>query len=342
MGSAVSALQISGWGMAVPDQVVTSKEIGERFGVDEDWVVSRCGIKERRQVEVKDMPDGTRVSAESTASLSIDAGRRALEKAGLTGADIAHLILATATPEQLAPATSAIVHGALGIGGSAMDVNAECTGWLSGLVLATGLMAMDPRPILLIGVAVNSLIAHPEDPNLSILAGDGAGAVVLTPGPKKWVLAWDLEANGKLADALKIVAGGSRMPATVETARQGLHYVQFNGTEIYLNAVRYSVRTVRKTLTAAGVGPDDVDHIIPHQANIRIIDSMLNHAKLRQDRVITNLDRYGNTASASIPMALTEAMEEGRIKDGDLVLLAAFGGGMTWGSLLLRWGGEDT
>ena len=329
----MTGFQIAGWGMSVPERVVTSVEIAERFGVTEDWIVSRCGIRERRFVSP---------GKESTASLAIEAGRRALERAGLTGSDIAHLILASATPEQLSPATSVFVQHELGITGSAHDVNAECSGFVYGLVTAAGLMTLDPRPILLIGSDTHSLTINPKDRDLSILAGDGAGAVVLTPTPSKWMLAWNLGADGSKADSLKIQAGGSRMPITEEAVRNGLHYSEIKGNEIYLNAVRFSVRTIRATLEQAKVEVHEVDHVLPHQANIRIINSILSHTGLPQEKLITNLERYGNTASASMPIALTEALDADRIKDGDVVLLAGFGAGMTWGSMLLKWGGEAT
>ncbi|MEU3186181.1 ketoacyl-ACP synthase III [Streptomyces sp. NPDC006923] len=326
----MSGFDITGWGMAVPERKVTSVELAERFGVDENWIVSRCGIRERRAVG----------PGQTTASLAVEAGRRALDKAGLTGGDIAHLIVATATPEQPSPATSAFVHHELGVAGSAHDVNSECAGFVYGLVSAMALIAVDPRPILLIGSDTHTLTANPADRDLSILVGDGAGAVVLVPGPENRVRAWNLGADGSCAGSLKVLAGGSRMPTTEETVREGLHFAQINGNEIYLNAVRYTVRTVRETLESAKVDAADVDHVIPHQANIRIINSILSHTGLRSGALVTNLERYGNTASASIPIALTEALEDGRIQHGDLVLLAGFGAGMTWGSMLLEWGGE--
>lgn len=325
----MTGFDITGWGMSVPERVVTSAELAQRFGVDEHWVVSRCGIRERRAVD----------PGQTTASLAVEAGRRALEKAGLTGADIAHLIVATATPEQPSPATSAFVHHELGIAGSAHDVNSECAGFVYGLVSAMALIAIDPRPILLIGSDTHTLTANPKDRDLSILVGDGAGAIVLQPGPEMRVRAWNLGADGSCAGSLKVLAGGSRMPTTAETVAQGLHYAQINGNEIYLNAVRYTVRTVRETLEAAKTEAADIDHVVPHQANIRIINSILSHTGLRKEALITNLQKYGNTASASIPIALTEALQEGRIKTGDTVLLAGFGAGMTWGSILLEWGG---
>lgn len=315
--------------MAVPERVVTTTELAARFGVEEDWILSRCGIRERRAVD----------PGQTTASLAVEAGRRALDRAGCSGTDIAHLIVATATPEQLSPATSAFVHHDLGIAGSAHDVNAECSGFVYGLITAAALMAIDPRPILLIGSDTHSLTVNPLDRDLSILVGDGAGAIVLQPSPENWMLSWNLGADGSRTDSLQVQAGGSRMPTTEQTVRDGLHFAEIKGNEIYLNAVRFTVRSVRATLESAKVQPADVDHIIPHQANIRIINSILSHTGLAPEHLVTNLDRYGNTASASVPIAMTEALDAGRITNGDLVLLAGFGAGMTWGSALLEWGG---
>jgi len=327
----LTGFRITGWGMSVPDRTITSAELANRFGVDEDWIVGRCGIRERRAV----------AEGESTASLAVGAGRAALASAGLSPGDIAHLIVSTATPEQLSPATSAFVQHDLGVTGSAHDVNAECTGFVYGLISAIALLNLDPRPILLIGSDTHSLTTSPEDRDLGILVGDGAGALVIEPSDETWLIAWNLGADGRNTGSLKIPAGGSRMPTTVETAQQGLHFAQINGNEIYLHAVRHTVRSVRKTLESAGVQPDDIDHIIPHQANLRIISSIIQHTGLPYERLITNLERYGNCASASIPIAMTEALDQGRIRDGELVLLAGFGAGMTWGSVLLRWGGVN-
>lgn len=327
----MNGFAITGWGMAVPEHIVTTTELAARFGVDEDWIFSRCGIRERRAVG----------PGQTTATLAVEAGRRALDRAGLSGSEIAHLIVATATPEQPSPATSAFVHHDLGIAGSAHDVNAECSGFVYGLITAAALMTIDPKPILLIGSDTHTLTVHPLNRDLGILVGDGAGAIVLQPSTENWMLSWNLGADGSRADSLKVQAGGSRMPTTEQTVRDGLHFAEIKGNDIYLNAVRFTVRTVRATLESAKVEPEDVDHIVPHQANIRIINSIFDHTGLPPDRLITNLDRYGNTASASIPIAMTEALNAGRINNGDLVLLAGFGAGMTWGSVLLQWGGAS-
>lgn len=327
----MSSFSVPGWGISVPDRVLSNAELASRFGVTDDWIVRRCGIRERRVVE----------PSQTTASLAVEAGRAALAKAGLTGKDIAHLIVATATPEQPSPATSAFVQHGLGITGSAHDVNAECAGFLYGFVSALGLMALDPRPVLLIGSDTHSLMTRPEDRDLSILVGDGAGAVVLVPSPGEPALrAWNLGADGSCTGSLKVLAGGSRMPPTEENIRAGLHYAKINGNEIYLNAVRYTVRTIRETLDAAKASPAEVSHFIPHQANIRIINSIIDHSGVPEKSLIANLDRYGNTASASVPIALSEALDQGRINTGDNVLLAGFGAGMTWGSMYLKWPGR--
>jgi 3-oxoacyl-[acyl-carrier-protein] synthase-3 len=325
----VSGFDITGWGMYVPQRTIASSDLAEHFGVDEDWIVGRCGIRERRAV----------VPGETTASLAVEAGRRALDRAGLAPTDIAHLIVATATPEQPSPATSAFVQHGLGIKGSAHDVNAECAGFIYSFISAAALMKLDPRPVLVIGSDTHSLTTDPDDRDLGILVGDGAGAVVLEPSTNEWLVSWHLGADGSCVDSLKIPAGGSRMPTSEETVRAGLHYASINGNEIYLYAVRHTVRTIKTTLESGKLAADEVDHFIPHQANLRIIQSILKHTGIPEDRLVANLDKYGNCASASIPIALTEALDAGRVSDGDRVLLAGFGAGMAFGSILLDWGG---
>jgi 3-oxoacyl-[acyl-carrier-protein] synthase-3 len=327
----VTGIGIIGWGMYVPEHTVTNAELAERFGVDEDWIVRRTGIRQRRVVG----------PGQTTASLAVEAGRRALDRAGVRPDHISHLIVASGTPEQLSPATSSFVQHGLGTGGGAHDVNAECASFAYGLISAAGLMALDPRPILLIGSDTHTLIANPEDRDLSVLVGDGAGAVVLAPHTESWLKAWDLGCDGSKTGSLKIPAGGSRMPASEKTVRRKLHYAQINGNEIYLHAVRYTVRSVRKTLQAVKAEPDEIDHLLPHQANLRIISSILEHTRVPTEKLITNIERYGNTGAASMPIALTEALDSGRIQRGDRILFAGFGAGMVWATALLEWGSGD-
>lgn len=324
----MTGVGIVGWGMYVPERIVTSAELEARFGLEDDWIERRTGIRERRVV----------APGQTTASLAVEAGGRAIERAGLRPDQISHLIVASGTPEQLSPATSAFVQHELGTAGGAHDVNAECAGFAYGLVTAAGLLALDPRPILLIGSDTHTLIADPDDRDLGVLVGDGAGAVVLAPHTESWLQAWDLGCDGSKTESLKIPAGGSRMPASEETVRQGLHYAQINGNEIYLHAVRYTVGSVRKTLEAAKVEPHEIDHLLPHQANLRIISSILEHARVPTEKLITNIERYGNTGAASMPIALTEALDAGRVQPGDRVLFAGFGAGMVWATALFEWG----
>ena len=329
----VTGIGIIGWGKYLPEGRLTNAELAARFDVDDDWIVQRTGIRERRVVE----------KGETTASLAVEAGRRALEKAGVRPDEISHLILASGTPEQLSPATSAFVQRELGTSGGAHDVNAECASFAYGFVVAAGLMAIDPRPILLIGTDTHSLVVNPEDRDLSVLIGDGAGAVVLAPHDRSWLRGWDMGCDGSKVDSLKILAGGSRLPASEQTLRDNLHYAQIKGNEIYLHAVRFTVGSLRKTLTAAELGPEDIDHLLPHQANMRIIEKIMEHGKVPKDRLITNIEYYGNTGAGSMPIALAEALDSGRIQKGDRLMFAAFGAGMVWVTALIEWGaGEQT
>ncbi|MFE2044245.1 3-oxoacyl-ACP synthase III family protein [Streptomyces sp. NPDC059477] len=318
---------IIGWGTHLPDKRLTNAELTARFGIDDDWIVKRTGIRERRIAG----------PGETSASLAVEAGRRALEHAGLRPDQISHLILASGTPEQPSPATSAFVQRELGTTGGAHDTNAECASFAYGLVIAAGLIAIDPRPILLIGTDTHSLVVNPEDRDLSVLIGDGAGAVVLAPHDRSWLRGWDMGCDGTKTDSLKIPAGGSRLPTSETTLRNKLHYAQIKGNEIYLNAVRFTVGSLKRTLNTTGLQPTDIDHLLPHQANMRIIDSILEHSHIPPERLITNIENYGNTGAASMPIALAEALDAGHIKPGDRIMLAAFGAGMVWLTALIEW-----
>ncbi|PCG82035.1 3-oxoacyl-ACP synthase [Streptomyces sp. WZ.A104] len=327
----MSGIGIIGWGKYLPEGRLTNATLAARFGLDDDWIVQRTGIRERRVVG----------PGETTASLAVEAGRRALEHAGLRPDQISHLILASGTPEQLSPATSAFVQRELGTAGGAHDVNAECASFAYGFVVAAGLMAIDPRPILLIGTDTHSLVVNPEDRDLGVLIGDGAGAVVLAPHDRSWLRGWDMGCDGSKVDSLKIPAGGSRLPTSDTTLREKQHYAQIKGNEIYLNAVRFTVGSLKRTLEAADLKPDDIDHLLPHQANLRIIDSILERSGVPRERLITNIEYYGNTGAGSMPIALAEALDAGRIQKGDRVMFAAFGAGMVWLTALIEWGAGE-
>lgn len=308
----MSGAIITGWGAAVPDKVVTNDDLSARLDTSDAWITERTGIKERRI-------GGT------TSQLAIDAGRRALEAAGRDASDIDMLVLATTTPDATVPGTSATVQHALGVSGGAFDLNAACSGFVYSLVVAHGLVLAGARRILVIGSETLSRITDWDDRSMAVLVGDGAGAVVLeaTDGPGE-LLGWDMGADGSLRHLLKCDLGG---------------YLYMNGKEIFRHAVRAVVESSLGALSRARLAPSDVDLFVPHQANARIISAASQRLGIPDDRCVVTIDRYGNTSSASIPLALCDALDGGRLKSGDSVLLSGFGGGMTWASAVLRWGG---
>jgi 3-oxoacyl-[acyl-carrier-protein] synthase-3 len=308
----MSGFRISGWGTCVPDRIVTNAELAETLDTTAEWVTERTGIRERRV-------GGT------TASLATGAGREALERAGLTGADIDVLILATTTPDQTVPGTATAVQAALGVAGGAFDVNAACSGFVYGLVVAEGLIRSGASRILLIGAETLSRVTDWEDRTTAVLFGDGAGALVLekTDGPGS-LISWDLGSDGSLNHILYCEVGGN---------------IQMDGKEVFRRAVRIVVDSATKVLAEAGISSDEVALIVPHQANLRIIQAVCQRLGIEEERAAIVIDRYGNTSSASIPLALADALEHGRVHDGDTLLLTGFGAGMTWASAVLRWPG---
>jgi 3-oxoacyl-[acyl-carrier-protein] synthase-3 len=274
--------------------------------------VESTGIRERRV-------GGT------TAGLSIDSGQAALDMAGIDAADIDALVLSTTTPDRAVPATSATVQAALGTRGGAFDVNAACSGFVYGLVVAHGLIAMGSRKVLMIGTDTLARITDWDDRNTAVLFGDGSGAVVLeaVDGPGQ-MLGWDIDADGTAERLLYAELGGK---------------MQMDGREVFRRAVRIMVDSARKSMAHAGVTADDLALVVPHQANIRIIEAACNRLGVPMERAATVLHRTGNTSSASIPLALADSLDAGRVKHGDLVLLVGFGAGMTAASAILRWDG---
>jgi 3-oxoacyl-[acyl-carrier-protein] synthase-3 len=305
-------LTVRSCGIAVPDKVVTNDDLSARLDTSDAWITERTGIRERRI-------GGT------TSGLAVGAGHQALERAGLEPGDIDVLVLATTTPDAHVPATAATVQAALGTSGGAFDVNAACSGFVYGLVVSSGLIAAGAGRILLIGADTLSRITDWEDRTMAVLVGDGAGAVVLEPvdGPGD-LISWNLNADGNLRHLLKCDIGG---------------YLYMDGKEIFRKAVRVVVESAERALADAGMTAADVDLLVPHQANLRIIQAACQRLGIPEERTAVVIDRYGNTSSASIPLALDDAVSSGRVKSGDRLLLTGFGGGMTWASALLRWGG---
>jgi len=303
-------MRILGWGTALPDKVVTNSDLEKTLDTSDEWIVERSGIRERR-------------IGDSTAELAIAAGRQALERAEVDPSSIDLLILATTTPDQTVPATSAHVHAELALGGGAFDLNAACSGFVYGLVTANAMLEAGARRILLIGAETLSRITDWEDRNTAVLFGDGGGALLLERVTDEGqLLASDLGIDGSARDILKSEVGGT---------------IEMDGREVFKRAVRAMVDSAARTLERAKVSPDDVKLIVPHQANIRIIQAACDRLGIARERAAIVLDRTGNTSSASIPLALVDAIEKGRLREGDLVLLTGFGAGMTWGSALLRW-----
>jgi 3-oxoacyl-[acyl-carrier-protein] synthase-3 len=302
--------RIAGWGAALPDKVVTNNDLAAVLDTSDEWIRDRSGISERRI-------GGT------TAGLAADAGRAALAHAGIKAHDVDLLILATTTPDQQVPATASTVQEMLGLDCGAFDLNAACSGFAYGLVTAFQFVSGGANSVLVIGSETLSRIVDWDDRSTAVLFADGAGAVVLdaTEGDSN-LLGWDLGSDGSLRGILDADIGG---------------YIHMDGKEVFRRAVRVMIDSASRTMLQAGVTADDIALVVPHQANIRIIESANAKLGLSMDRTAVNLDRTGNTSSASIPMALADAANAGRLHAGDLVLLVGFGAGMTWASALLRW-----
>jgi 3-oxoacyl-[acyl-carrier-protein] synthase-3 len=297
--------------MALPDKVVTNADYAARLDTSDAWIVERTGIRERRL-------GGT------TQGLAVEAAAAALDKAGVAPADIDLVILATTTPDKSVPATSSAVQDELGCRGAAFDLNAACSGFSYALVTAVGMFSLGYSRALVIGSDTLSRITDQEDRATAVLFADGAGAVVLESRPgREFLLAQDLGVDGSLESILYADFGG---------------YIQMEGKEVFRRAVRASVDSALKVLKESGTSAQDIALFVPHQANIRIIEAALQRLALPAEKTAICLDRTGNTSAGSMPMALAEAADAGRLGDGDLVLMSGFGAGMTWASCVLRWG----
>jgi 3-oxoacyl-[acyl-carrier-protein] synthase III len=321
---------IAGWGAYAPERRVTNADL-EATGLEtsDQWIVERTGIRERRWAA-----DG-----ESTATMATEAAKIALKDAGVAPGEVDLVIVATATPDQIVPATSAFVSDALGLTCGSFDLGAACAGFAYALVVANGLIATGgASTVLIVGAETISRFIDPEDRGTAIIFGDGAGAAVVRASDEPGLLSWDLGCDGSAANLIEVVAGGSRKPTSSETIAAGEHFVRMQGNEVFRKAVRAVVESAGAALDKAGVEASEIDLFVPHQANVRIIEAVGSRLGIPMERTVVNIDRYGNTSAASIPLALVEAAESGRLEDGDLVLLAGFGAGMTWASAVIRWG----
>jgi 3-oxoacyl-[acyl-carrier-protein] synthase-3 len=325
----LTGAQITGWGSALPDRVVTNQDIMTLFDTSDEWIVERSGIHTRRAATgpfVKEQPPShPEGGLGTTAELTVVAGRKALDSADVSGSDIGLLILCTTTPDQLIPASSAAASAALGIGGGAMDINAACAGFTYGLITAAGIVAAGMEKVLLVGSETLTRATNWADRSNAFLFGDGAGAVVVEAcAGESSLLGWDLGVDGSLVPLLYADHGSPGMV--------------MRGQEVFRKAVRVTVDSATASMERAKVAADDIALFVPHQANIRIMEAAASRLGLPPEKVASVIDKTGNTSSASIPLALIDAVESGRLRDGDLVLLAGFGAGMTWASAVWRWG----
>lgn len=322
--------KIEGIGFYVPEEVVTNHDLEKILDTSDEWIVERTGIKERRRARQDEL----------TSDLGVKASIAAMEKAGTSKEEIELIICATATPDHLFPSTGCLIGAKLGLNNvPAFDIAAGCTGFVYALAIADSFIRAGAyKKILVVGAEEIFKIVDPEDRSTYVLFGDGAGAAVVssTEDENEGIIGWEINADGSYGDLLILPARGVAIPLTCETLKEKLHYVKMKGNEVFKLAVKNMGDVAVNLVKKLNINPNDIDWIIPHQANVRIIQALSKRLGVGMDKVIVNVDKYGNTSAASIPIAMAEAIEEGMIKKGDLVLLVAFGAGLTWGAMLLR------
>ncbi len=325
---------ISGIGSYVPEKILTNFDLSQMVDTNNEWIVERTGIEQRRIAD----------KSQAASDLATIAAKRALEDAKTKAEDIDLIIVATATPDHAFPSTACIVQKNIGATKAvAFDMSAACSGFIYAIITGANFISTGVyKKVLVIGSEVLSSILNWEDRNTCVLFGDGAGAVVLESCEEGFgIMSYDLGSDGNNGDVLTVPAGGSRLPATIDTIDKRLHGIQMDGKEVFKFAVRIMEKTSLNSLKKAGLELEDLDFLVPHQANIRIIDAALKKLNLSKEKTYTNLNKYGNMSAASVPVALDEAVKEKKIKKGDNVIMVAFGGGLTWGSLVLKWSREE-
>lgn len=321
---------IAGIGTYVPERVLTNADLEKMVDTSDEWIRTRSGIRERHIAAPE----------EATSDMSVIAAERALLDAGVSPEEVDLIIVATNTPDMLFPATACLVQDRLKAKhAAAFDLAAGCTGTIYAMVAGSQFINIGAyKTVLVIGAETLSKVLNWEDRNTCVIFGDAAGALVLRPARKGYgLLAFKLGSDGGGGPLLTLPAGGSRMPVSLETVEKKLHTVHMNGREVFKFAVRVMGEAAEEVLSAAGLTKDDLDFFIPHQANIRIIEAAAKRLGLSMDKVMVNVDRYGNTSTASIPLALDEALREGTIKNDDNIVMVGFGAGLTWGAVALRW-----
>jgi 3-oxoacyl-[acyl-carrier-protein] synthase III len=323
------AISITGLGCRVPERVITNDELSTMMDTNDEWIRERTGIRERRIAAPE----------EALSDLCLPACRDALAQAGLDAGEIDLIIVATVTPDMAFPSTGAILADELGAhDAAAYDLSAGCTGFMYAVAQGYGMLAGGlAQKALIVGGDVLSRILDWSDRSTAVLFGDGAGAVVLEQVPAGGFLGFELGADGSGGPQLYVPAGGSRSPATEETVAERMHFVKMNGREVFKFATRVLVSSAEAVLAECGRSIEDVDVYVPHQANVRIIEHARQKLGIPEEKTVIDVDRYGNTSSGSIPLALADATADGRLRPGQLVLMTGMGAGLTWGSGLIEW-----
>jgi len=321
---------ITGTGSYLPQKEITNFDLEKTVDTTDEWIKTRTGISKRRVADDKT----------ATSDLATEAAKRAIEDARLSPEDIDLIIVATVTPDMAFPSTACIVQKNIGATkAAAFDIEAACSGFVYGITIGEQFIKSGVyKNVLVIGAETLSKILNWKDRNTCVLFGDGAGAAILQPVEEGYgILSSTLGADGASGDYLTQPAGGSRIPASLESIENNLHYVQMDGSEVFKFAVRIMAKSALQAIENSGLNINDIDYMIPHQANIRIIEAAAKRLKIDMDKVYVNLNNYGNMSAASVPVALDEAVRKDNIKAGDIVTLVAFGGGLTWGSSVIKW-----
>jgi len=328
--SSARPVRIAGTGSAAPENIMTNADLERIVDTSDEWITTRTGIKERRIA-----PPGM-----TTSDIALPASEMAMEDAGITAADLDGIICATVTPDQIFPSMACTLQAKLGAPQAfAFDVSAACSGFLYSVGVAQGMIASGQvEKVLVVGAELLSRVTNWQDRTTCTLLGDGAGAIVMCPGDEDHrILSLLLGADGNYGSLIEQPAGGSKMPATEDTVKNRLHTIRMKGNEVFKLAVRGMADACTRVLKAAGYTAEDVNLLVTHQANLRIIEATARRLEIPMEKVFTNIHKYGNTSAASVPLALDEACRTGRLKEGDLLAMVVFGGGLTWGATLVQW-----
>ena len=323
---------ITGWGMAIPPRVLTNHDLAQMVDTSDEWIRERTGILERHIA----------ATGQTTATLAVEAGLNALRVANLNPAELDLIIVSTSSPEHIFPATACLVQDQIGaLRAGAFDLLAACSGFIFALNMAAqSIRSGSIRSALVIGAETLSRVTDWQDRDTCILFGDGAGAFVLQASPEPGgLLSAVMRSDGSGGDLLLVPAGGSRLPASLETVQNRQHYIHMNGREVFRFATRVMTQATKEAVASASLKIEDIHLVVPHQANSRIIDAAMRGLDIPRERCMVNVERYGNTSTASIPIATCEAIQQGRLQSGDKVVFVGFGAGLTWGAAVIHWTG---